>query len=66
MNSPRFRPAGLLMTWEKRRVMLDGATPQTRLRREAFLVSDAQAELMPQIRRRAAEYGFSLALASDT
>jgi hypothetical protein len=58
MNSPRFRPAGLLVTWAGRRVMLDGggaADPGAPL--DAWLVCDDKAELMPQIRRRAAELG---------
>lgn len=60
MNSPRYRPAGLLVTWARHRVMLDGggsADPGGTL--DAWLVSDEHAELMPQIRRRAAELGVS-------
>jgi hypothetical protein len=56
MNSPRYRPAGLLVTWSGRRVMLDGggsADPTPPL--DAWLVSDERAELMPQIRHRAGE-----------
>jgi Beta-lactamase superfamily domain len=56
MNSPRFRPAGLLVSWAGHRVMLDGgesADPGRPL--DAWLVCDERAELMPQIRRRAAE-----------
>jgi beta-lactamase family protein len=58
MNSPRYRPAGLLVMWAKNRVMLDGgdsADPGAPL--DAWLVSDERAELAPQIRRRAAELG---------
>jgi hypothetical protein len=58
MNSPRYRPAGLLVTWEDHRVMLDGgesADPGPRL--DAWLVCDDQAELGSKIRRRAAELG---------
>jgi Beta-lactamase superfamily domain len=58
MNSPRYRPAGLLVTWARHRVMLDGggcADPGPPL--DAWLVCDERAELMPQIRRRAAELG---------
>jgi hypothetical protein len=58
MNSPRYRPAGLLVTWSGQRVMLDGgesADPGPRL--DAWLVCDERAELGPQIRRRAAELG---------
>jgi Beta-lactamase superfamily domain len=56
MNSPRYRPAGLLVMWPGHRVMLDGggtADPGPPL--DAWLVCDEHAELMPQIRRRAAE-----------
>jgi Beta-lactamase superfamily domain len=56
MNSPRYRPAGLLLTWPGHRVMLDGggaADPGSPL--HAWLVCDDRAELMPQIRRRARE-----------
>jgi len=58
MNSPRYRPAGLLVTWPGHRVMLDGggaADPAAPL--AAWLVCDDHAELMPQIRRRAGEFG---------
>ena len=63
MNSPRYRPAGLLVAWAGHRVMLDGggsADPGQSL--DAWLVSDEHAELMPQIRRRAAELGVSAAI----
>jgi hypothetical protein len=56
MNSPRYRPAGLMLMWPGHRVMLDGggaADPGPPL--DAWLVCDDQAELMPQIRRRAGE-----------
>ena len=58
MNSPRYRPAGLLVTWADHRAMLDGgggADPGAPL--DAWLVCDERAELMPQIRRRADELG---------
>ena len=63
MNSPRYRPAGLLVAWAGHRVMLDGggsADPGQSL--DAWLVSDEHAELTPQIRRRAAELGVSAAI----
>lgn len=53
MNSPRYRPAGLLVTYRRRRVMFDGggaSAPTTPVDR--WLVCDVQAELMPEIRRR--------------
>jgi hypothetical protein len=58
MNSPRYRPAGLLVMWPGHRVMLDGggtADPDPPL--DAWLVCDDHAELMAQIRRRAGELG---------
>jgi Beta-lactamase superfamily domain len=60
MASPRYRPAGLLVSWAGHRVMLDGggpAAPDTPV--DAWLVSDLHAELMPSIRRRARELGAS-------
>jgi hypothetical protein len=53
MNSPRYRPAGLLVAWRHRRVMFDGggeATPAPPL--DEWLVCDEHAELMADIRRR--------------
>jgi hypothetical protein len=58
MNSPRYRPAGLLVACGGHRVMLDGggsADPGPPL--DAWLVCDEHAELTPQIRRQAAELG---------
>jgi hypothetical protein len=58
MNSPRYRPAGLLVRWHGRRVMLDGgdgASPEAPI--EAWLVSDERAELMTNIRTRARALG---------
>lgn len=54
MNSPRFAPAGLLVEHEESRVMLDGgpgATPTGPL--DSWLVTDARAELIRQIRELA-------------
>jgi Beta-lactamase superfamily domain len=56
MNSPRYRPAGLLVRWRGHRVALDGggqADPGEHP--DAWLVCDERAELMPAIRRRARE-----------
>jgi hypothetical protein len=53
MNSARYRPAGLVVGWHHRRIMLDGggdATPAPPL--DAWLVCDARAELIADIRRR--------------
>lgn len=58
MNSPRYKPAGLLLNWAGQRVMFDGgenAAPLSRV--EAWLVTDARAELMPDIRRQARMLG---------
>jgi Beta-lactamase superfamily domain len=55
-DSPRYAPAGLLVTRRGVRVMLDGgpgATPAGRL--DAWLVTDERAELGSQLRRLAAE-----------
>lgn len=56
MASPRYRPAGLLVEYGRTRVMIDGgpgAAPSGRL--DAWLVTDERGELMPQIRRLAAD-----------
>ncbi len=58
MNSPRYRPAGLLLGWRGHRVMFDGgdgAVPSARV--DAWLLTDARAELGPDIRRRGRALG---------
>lgn len=58
MASPRFQPAGLLVELGRTRVMLDGglgAAPGAPL--DAWLVTDASAELIADIRRRARARG---------
>ncbi|MBI3462570.1 MAG: hypothetical protein HY000_05845 [Planctomycetes bacterium] len=58
MASPRFAPAGLLVEFGRRRLMLDGgeaAAPHGSI--AAWLVTDEQAELMPAIRRAARTAG---------
>lgn len=58
MNSPCYRPAGLLLAWPGRRVMLDGggaATPAGAV--AAWLLTDARAELAADIRRRCRTLG---------
>lgn len=58
MNSPRYRPAGLLAAWSGHRVAFDGgadADPGAEI--SAWLVCDERAELMPAIRRRARAIG---------
>ena len=56
--SPRYAPAGLLVTRGGVRVMIDGgpgAAPRGRL--SAWLVTDEQSELMPRIRELARARG---------
>lgn len=51
MNSPRYRPAGMSLARRGRRVMFDGgagAEPHGRI--DAWLVTDAHAELIREIR----------------
>lgn len=51
MQSPRYAPAGLLIEHGRDRVMIDGgpgAEPRAPI--DAWLVTDAHAELMPEIR----------------
>lgn len=57
MNSPRYRPAGLLVTWGRHRVVLDAAPEAGPRGLDAWLVCDERAELAPAIRRRAAQLG---------
>ena len=58
MNSPRYGPAGLLVTHRGRQIALDGgpgAEPPAEI--EAWLVTDASAELAGPIRQLAARRG---------
>jgi hypothetical protein len=58
MNSPRYRPAGLLVEFSGRRVMLDGgpgAEPRGQL--DAWLVTDDRGELIREIRILAKKHG---------
>jgi hypothetical protein len=58
MNSPRYGPAGLLVVHRGRRIALDGgpgAEPPAEI--EAWLVTDASAELAGPIRQLAAQRG---------
>lgn len=57
-NSPRYRPAGLLIASDGARVMIDGgpgAVPRGRL--DAWLVTDERAELIGAIRKLASAKG---------
>jgi hypothetical protein len=65
MNSPRYGPAGLLVTSGRHRVMLDGgpgAEPRGRL--DAWLVTDERCELIREIRARSRALGIEPAVAS--
>jgi hypothetical protein len=58
MNSPRYRPAGLLVEHGRSRVMIDGgpgAVPRGKL--DAWLVTDDRSELAREIRDRARTKG---------
>jgi len=64
MNSPRYPPAGLLVGYRRRRVMIDGgpgAEPDGPL--AAWLVSDERSELRAQLRVLAARRGVQPAAA---
>ncbi|MEV6139202.1 MBL fold metallo-hydrolase [Nocardia sp. NPDC051990] len=65
MNSPRYRPAGLLLCSSGRRIMFDGgpgAEPGGRI--DAWLITDNRAELIGQIRRLARAYDTEPAVGS--
>lgn len=67
MNSPRFPPAGLLVGYRRRTVMLDGgpgAEPPGRP--AAWLVCDESSELRRQLRDLAAARGLRPAVAAVT
>ena len=58
MNSPRYPPAGLLVRYRRRQVMIDGgpgAEPAGPL--AAWLVSDERSELRAELRVLAARHG---------
>jgi hypothetical protein len=65
MASPRYAPAGLLVTYDRWRLALDGgpgADPGGRL--DAWLVSDAESELKVSIRRLARAAGLEVSVGS--
>ncbi len=64
MNSPRYRPAGLLLCSSGRRIMFDGGPGAEPDRIDAWLVTDNRAELIGQIRRLARAYGTEPAVSS--
>jgi hypothetical protein len=58
MNSPLYAPAGLLIEYAGKRIMIDGgktAAPKGKL--TAWLVSDATSELRREIREQARAHG---------
>lgn len=57
MNSPRYRPAGLLLDWFDHRVVFDGGAQLPLAGAEAWLVCDLRAELGGEIRRAARAAG---------
>lgn len=64
MNSPRYPPAGLLVTYRRQRVVLDGgpgAAPEGPL--AAWLVTDERAELIRSLRRLGAAHAVAPAVA---
>jgi hypothetical protein len=66
MASPRYQPAGLLVEYRHRRIMLDGgagAMPQEKL--DAWLVTDEQSELIAEIRKLAQARDLQCTAAGD-
>jgi hypothetical protein len=58
MNSPRYPPAGLLVRYRRRQVMIDGgpgAEPSGRL--AAWLVSDERSELRRELQTASSAFG---------
>lgn len=64
MNSPRYAPAGLLVTTRRHRVAIDGGGTEPSDRLDAWLVCDERSELMPAIRRLARPLGVVPAVAA--
>jgi hypothetical protein len=65
MNSPRYPPAGLLVSYRRRRVMIDGGPgtePTGPL--AVWLVSDERSELRAELRALAAIHGVQPAAAA--
>jgi hypothetical protein len=65
MASPRYRPAGLLVSAGRWRVMLDGGPgAEPDVVPDAWLVSDADSELRTQIRRLGSAHGLAPTVAA--
>ena len=67
MNSPRYRPAGLLLEFVGNRIMLDGgpgAEPHGTL--DAWLVTDSRGELIREIRSLARKRGLEACVGSHS
>lgn len=65
MRSPRYRPAGLLVEYRRRRVAIDGgpgAEPAGSL--DAWLVTDERSELKLELRAAAARRGLEFGVAA--
>jgi hypothetical protein len=62
MNSPRYPPAGLLVRYRRRQVMLDGGPGAGPL--AAWLVSDERSELRRELRAQCAARGLHPAAAA--
>jgi hypothetical protein len=59
MNSPRFRPAGLLVEHAKNRVMIDGGDSAPKAKLTQWLVTDEHGELMSKVRRLCRSLGLA-------
>jgi len=60
MSSPRYAPAGLLVSFGRRHVMIDGGASAVPLGPiDAWLVTDARSELIASIRSLARERGLT-------
>jgi hypothetical protein len=66
MNSPRYRPAGLLVEYAGGRLLIDGGPEAAAAvpRPVGWLVTDERAELMPRIRRQARSSGVTVGVAA--
>jgi len=64
MSSPRYAPAGLLVTFGSTRLLIDGGPQSIKRRRlKAWLVTDLRSELIREIRKSARLLGLDPAVA---